>query len=223
MDESADLGSYFVEISVGWPQQLIRAQVDTGSGYVVVPAEDCAECSATGSRTYDRSLSGTMQVVPCHSNECLHVEGTDTADGAPTICVIRIGSAQVCPKPDAGREHAGASSAFDGRMALEGAGQCLLDSAIEPGPAVACTDHLEVASADGSPMIGTEACAYVLQMSYTCDTLMSAFDSVSPASKAPVETCADCFYSWCAKQPTRCLSSCLDFKIDRATFNPHLN
>jgi hypothetical protein len=180
MDESADLGSYFVEISIGWPHQRIRAQVDTGSGYVVVPAkrDDCTECSAPGGHTYDRSLSSTMRIVPCHSHECLHVEGTERAIGAPTICVIQIGDTQICPRPEAVGRTAGTNDAFDGRMAIEGAGQCLLDPTIHPGPTVGCNDHLEALSSDGSPTTGPEACAIMLQRGFTCETLMSTFDPV---------------------------------------------
>ena len=181
MGESADLGSYFVEISIGRPHQRIRAQVDTGSGYVVVPAkrEDCAGCTAAGGRTYDRSMSSTMRIVPCHSRECLHVEGTEHADGAPTICAIQIGDTQICPRSEVAGQTAGAEGAFGGRMAPEGAGQCLLDPTIVPGPTIGCNDHLELASGDGSPTSGSEACATVLQLGlYNCETLMSTFNSV---------------------------------------------
>lgn len=176
--QSADLGLYYVEILVGRPKQVIRAQVDTGSGYVVVPGtrQDCPECSVSSGNSYDRSLSNTVRIVPCHSRECLHVEGTDSAHGVPTICVLEIGDTKVCPKPDAATQ--GEVGAFGGGMAPEGVGQCLLDPSITPGPAVACNDHLEVTSKNGDPLNGADACAVVLHMGYTCETLMATFEPV---------------------------------------------
>eukprot|EP01046_Picozoa_sp_COSAG06_P013209 COSAG06_NODE_795_length_12228_cov_51.650507_9_plen_209_part_00 len=162
--ESADLGSYSVEIGVGRPPQMIRVQIDTGSGYVAVPStrDDCAACSsdpASGGRVYDRALSRSARPVPCHSHECLHFPGGESADSAATICALQIGDTQVCPRPGGAAAAAAAADgellAFDGRMGPAGAGQCLLDPAVVPGPgAILCNDHLEVDTDKGEPVSG---------------------------------------------------------------------
>lgn len=194
-DESADLGSFFVEIAVGQPPQRIRAQVDTGSGYVVVPAgrADCASCSSRAGRAYERSQSSSARAVPCHSNECLH--GTDemleTSQGALTLCLVQIADNKICPPPSA---EVTAEGVFRGEMAAPGAGQCLMDPAITPGPAEACIDHLEISTNQGDPVHGPAACTLALAAGFTCSTPMATFDPSLSESLSHVcpETCGLC-------------------------------
>ena len=59
-EESADMGSYSIEIAIGRPPQRVRARIDTGSGSVVAPTSrtDCPECSTPSSWCKPLMLGG---------------------------------------------------------------------------------------------------------------------------------------------------------------------
>jgi hypothetical protein len=122
--EAGDLGSYSVDVSIGTPGQQIRAQVDTGSGLLVVPSmrAECQECSARGGNQYDSSASSSARKIPCHSNECAQIRPSKHSSGVPTVCALKSRSGQsICPR------QRGAPLAFGGAMRPEGAGQCIRD------------------------------------------------------------------------------------------------
>ena len=191
-EESADMGSYSIEIAIGRPPQRVRVRIDTGSGSVVAPTSrtDCPECSTPSGLVYSSTLSTTAHAVGCHTNECLHVNTDDSAPpplGLATVCVVRVGANTICPRP--GQQQTDSLAPFDGRMPAEGAGRCVLDPQVKPGPAEGCADHLAVNGAEGN------ACQQVVaERGYACTTPMSEFDASLAGVLSDVcpETCGLC-------------------------------
>ena len=94
--ESADQASYYIDLFLGTPYQKVRAQLDTGSDLLAVPAtrESCAACSVParlGGKVYNRAVSSTAAPLPCHSAECVHsrTEGLGNRTAVATVCPVK--------------------------------------------------------------------------------------------------------------------------------------
>jgi hypothetical protein len=204
--EGSDLGSYQVELYIGTPPQPVRVQVDTGSASLIVPAshEVCRVCTAQfGSQSYDRMVSSSATVIPCHSNQCLHsvtatVGGVDTHQSALTVCTLKSPTGtNICPR-EGFTPKSESENVFGGHVAAEAAGRCKVDPRVTPGPAQLCMDHLQLAdnSSTSSP------CARMLIFGATCAAPLSDLDEQFPSTRLDElcpETCG-----LCEEDGTRC-------------------
>ena len=126
--ESADQASYYIDLFLGTPYQKVRAQLDTGSDLLAVPAtrDSCAACSVParlGGKVYNRAVSSTAAPLPCHSAECVHsrTEGLGNRTAVATVCPVKgRGGAYICPRTPQ-------QVVFSGIVEPDAAGQCKLD------------------------------------------------------------------------------------------------